>query len=142
MSTALEITSYILNGYIDICGKKFCARRAFMLPMGAVENTYLTDIQKLFDEYDLAHTAAANTILYLIESNHRYQLLWVCNHFEDATFVHMVQLCGIMSAMTHLSSFDEVDNMTSVSIELLDTFAEKLIISIDGVHDRILARDS
>lgn len=125
-------------GYIEICGKRFPARRAFELPMEAVEKTYLIDIQALFDGHDLAHTSAENATLYLIEKDHRFQLLWVCNHFEDATFMNMVQLCGIMSAMTHLVTSGEVDSITSVTIELLDTFAEKLIISIDGVHDRIL----
>lgn len=136
MSAPREIET--AGGYIEVCGKKFSARRAFVLPMRSVENTYLIDIQKLFDEYNIAHTSAEHTTLYLIEQNHRFKLLWVFDHFEDATFVNIVQLCGIMSAMLHLSTLDSSDNMTSVSIELLDTFAEKLIISIDDVHDRIL----
>jgi len=138
MSAPREITGDVVGGYIEICGKKFPARRAFVLPMAAVQNSYLTEIQALFDRYELHHASVEHTMLYLIESSYRFQLLWVCNHFEDSAFVNMVQLCGIMSVMAHLSDFVEVDNITSVSIELLDTFAEKLIISIDGVHDRIL----
>lgn len=136
MSAPLEIE--VVENYVVVCRKSFRANRAFKLPMPCVENPYLIEIQKLFDAHDLAHTSAENTTLYLIESDHRYQLLWVCEHFEDATFMNIVELCGIMSAMTHLSSLAEIDNITSVSIELLDVFAEKLIISIDGVHDRVL----
>lgn len=136
MSAPVEID--ITDGYIKICGKRFHASRVFELPMGAVEHTALINIQKLFDVYSIAHASAENTTLFLIENNCRFKLLWVCNHFEEATFTTSVQLCSIMSAMTHLSVFMEVDTITSVSIELLDTFAEKLIISIDGVHDRIL----
>lgn len=127
----------LLGGCIEICGRTFGADRVWRLPMKKVENTELLAIQSLFDIHDICHTSAENTMLHLVQLFGGFQLLWACKHFEDACFIHMAQICGIMADMA-LMSFVEEPIYTAVAIEFLDITAEKLIISIDVTNGNVL----
>ena len=127
----------LLGGYIEICGRVFGADRVWRLDMEKVENAELLAIQSLFDIYDICHTSAENTILYLIDRNGSFQLFWACSHFEDAAFIDVARICGIMADMSLMSFVDE-PIYTAVAIEFLDITTEKLVISIDVVSGDIL----
>jgi len=117
----------IADECLTIFGKKFQSAQAGELGLEEVTNPALVNIREVIEHHDLAHFSPGNTTIYRTCYGGKCSLIFACAHFEDAYLENMMSLVHIMLMMA--IEFRSGDT----SIELLDTFAEKLIIEISDV---------
>lgn len=134
----------IKDGYTSIFDYSFSAKKAVTFSLRELRDRNLREIYRLFKTVcDNAHTDLDSVeVTFLIGTGctHRrgqVDLLWTCNHFEDPD---PLEIATVMQAMKR-DFWNWIGS--SVSLEVADSFREKLIIHCSGVPFKftIIAKD-
>lgn len=118
---------------VVIFTKRYCCDSFVSAPIAELKNPVLGKAWHRFKRLFPDHPSGENTVLYLLEiKSNEWNLLWTCSHFE-CTYMDNIKEMG--DFLEQLSSFCAEDYCAS--LDLLDAFAEKLMILVPNVDKDI-----
>lgn len=117
---------------LEIFGKKFRCLKYYRVEIGKIKDDEIEMLYSMFVNAFPDHPSKENVVLYLLEKEDSRDLLWTCSHFEHGNVGDIAALSWFMNNLSYLSEFK------TAFVELLDNFAECIIIKVPNVYSDIV----
>lgn len=113
-----------------IFGKIYHCAKAVAFPMKDIKDRSLRELYELFETIDNAHTDEETVVVHFLydATNKRVDMAWTCSHYEAQT---IEDIGALLHFLLELRSDMNVESF--IDVDLLDAFAEKLIILVSDV---------
>jgi len=117
--------------HVVIFNKRYSCDRADIIRLAKVKNPRLREVGCYFLTLFPDHASPENTVLHLLHKSDRYDLVWTCLHFEHTCMKDIEEIHSFLKKLSFFSGERDA------SLDLLDAFAQKLIILVPEVDKGI-----